>query len=205
MKTKFYLTSPYMTDPDYIWKEIRSRGSISRAGFTKEQILDAGIWGAHRPLITSATGPFRRELYKTQKTEPATEWMLGEYWMLLNNDYDPVSLLQKVLDEKPRTLESVNTLMSRFNDWSNDVPRWILKGNSSRHIFETHEKPKLRESPPQMMMGPNARKAGITIPQEEFNKIWEDKFQKPEGKIGRNAPCTCGSGRKYKNCCLSPN
>jgi preprotein translocase subunit SecA len=21
------------------------------------------------------------------------------------------------------------------------------------------------------------------------------------GKIGRNAPCTCGSGRKYKKCC----
>lgn len=23
------------------------------------------------------------------------------------------------------------------------------------------------------------------------------------GKIGRNDPCPCGSGKKYKNCCLS--
>lgn len=23
-------------------------------------------------------------------------------------------------------------------------------------------------------------------------------------KIGRNAPCPCGSGKKYKKCCLSP-
>jgi len=23
-------------------------------------------------------------------------------------------------------------------------------------------------------------------------------------KIGRNAPCLCGSGKKYKKCCLSP-
>jgi hypothetical protein len=22
-------------------------------------------------------------------------------------------------------------------------------------------------------------------------------------KIGRNAPCSCGSGKKYKNCCLA--
>ncbi len=22
-------------------------------------------------------------------------------------------------------------------------------------------------------------------------------------KIGRNAPCPCGSGKKYKNCCLN--
>lgn len=23
------------------------------------------------------------------------------------------------------------------------------------------------------------------------------------GKIGRNAPCPCGSGRKFKKCCIS--
>jgi uncharacterized protein YecA (UPF0149 family) len=23
----------------------------------------------------------------------------------------------------------------------------------------------------------------------------------PGGKIGRNAPCPCGSGKKYKKCC----
>ena len=35
--------------------------------------------------------------------------------------------------------------------------------------------------------------------------------QKPKGitvsgkeKIGRNDPCPCGSGKKYKNCCGSP-
>jgi hypothetical protein len=26
-------------------------------------------------------------------------------------------------------------------------------------------------------------------------------FQRPGGKIGRNDPCPCGSGRKYKKCC----
>ncbi len=26
-----------------------------------------------------------------------------------------------------------------------------------------------------------------------------------EEKIGRNDPCPCGSGKKYKNCCLSKN
>ena len=24
-------------------------------------------------------------------------------------------------------------------------------------------------------------------------------------KIGRNDPCPCGSGKKYKNCCLDKN
>ena len=27
-------------------------------------------------------------------------------------------------------------------------------------------------------------------------------LRNPGAKIGRNAPCPCGSGRKYKNCCM---
>ena len=140
-----------------------------------------------------------------QKTEEDINWMMGEYWMLLNNDLDQLNLIQKVLDENPHTLESVNTLMSHFTNWGNNIPRWILKGNTSNHTFETYERPELEKRPPQLIMGPNARKAGITMSQEELNKVWEDEFQPPKGKVGRNAPCPCGSGRKYKNCCLKSN
>ncbi|MBR1741615.1 MAG: DUF1186 domain-containing protein [Lachnospiraceae bacterium] len=31
----------------------------------------------------------------------------------------------------------------------------------------------------------------------------EEKNQKKKGKIGRNDPCPCGSGKKYKHCCLN--
>ncbi|MBU0463853.1 MAG: SEC-C domain-containing protein [Proteobacteria bacterium] len=42
--------------------------------------------------------------------------------------------------------------------------------------------------------------------QERWNK--EDKERKalePKTKIGRNDPCPCGSGKKYKKCCLNKN
>ena len=32
-----------------------------------------------------------------------------------------------------------------------------------------------------------------------------DPYIRPEPKIGRNDPCPCGSGKKYKKCCLSDN
>lgn len=194
-----------MTDPEDILPEISSRSSISRAKFTEEKVMDAGIWGAPQPPVTYETGPFRSALSKLDKTEEVISWLTGEYWMLLNNGLDPFNLIQEILDESPQTLESVNTLMSCFTNWSNNIPRWILKGNTSNHAFQTYERPKLEERPPQLIMGPNARKAGITISQEELDKIWEDEFQPPKGKIGRNAPCQCGSGRKYKNCCLKSN
>lgn len=31
--------------------------------------------------------------------------------------------------------------------------------------------------------------------------VVEQKTAKAEAKIGRNSPCPCGSGKKYKNCC----
>ena len=30
-----------------------------------------------------------------------------------------------------------------------------------------------------------------------------ETYRRPEPKIGRNDPCPCGSGRKYKHCCLN--
>ncbi|SHH82854.1 SEC-C metal-binding domain-containing protein [Clostridium grantii] len=37
---------------------------------------------------------------------------------------------------------------------------------------------------------------------KEITKAWrESKIVIKEPKIGRNDPCTCGSGRKYKKCC----
>ena len=34
----------------------------------------------------------------------------------------------------------------------------------------------------------------------EKNSPLNSNQEKSEGKIGRNDPCTCGSGKKYKNC-----
>jgi uncharacterized protein YecA (UPF0149 family) len=39
---------------------------------------------------------------------------------------------------------------------------------------------------------------------QEFAEEYEqdEPFLRPDPKIGRNAPCPCGSGKKYKKCCL---
>ncbi len=46
-----------------------------------------------------------------------------------------------------------------------------------------------------------------TIDQLEDPEEWERNFQKDltkiNFKIGRNEPCPCGSGKKYKKCCMS--
>ncbi len=56
---------------------------------------------------------------------------------------------------------------------------------------EEHEREKLRET------------TG-----DSFEPLYDpyvplDPYVRPEPKIGRNDPCPCGSGKKYKKCCLS--
>ena len=36
----------------------------------------------------------------------------------------------------------------------------------------------------------------------KYLKMMRPKTLKREHKVGRNDPCPCGSGKKYKNCCL---
>ena len=39
-------------------------------------------------------------------------------------------------------------------------------------------------------------------PDEDFADFLPETYIRPEPKIGRNDPCPCGSGKKYKKCCL---
>ena len=32
-----------------------------------------------------------------------------------------------------------------------------------------------------------------------------EALENPKMKVGRNDPCPCGSGKKYKKCCLGKN
>ena len=44
---------------------------------------------------------------------------------------------------------------------------------------------------------------GINL--EDVLGMKSDTFMRDQPKVGRNLPCPCGSGRKYKVCCLSDN
>ena len=45
----------------------------------------------------------------------------------------------------------------------------------------------------------------LEVDEVEETSIYEEVFEEPvinTVKVGRNDPCPCGSGKKYKNCCL---
>jgi preprotein translocase subunit SecA len=42
----------------------------------------------------------------------------------------------------------------------------------------------------------------LQIPESPESKIQPKMILKAQNKVGRNDPCPCGSGKKYKRCCL---
>ena len=42
----------------------------------------------------------------------------------------------------------------------------------------------------------------ILGPGHSYGNPKPDTFRRGEPKIGRNEPCPCGSGKKFKKCCI---
>ncbi|MED3563697.1 SEC-C metal-binding domain-containing protein [Bacillus xiapuensis] len=74
------------------------------------------------------------------------------------------------------SLEMVQTVMDQVVYLMNNTKQWFLKGYTPIELREQSLQPGL-----------------VTSPKHSESKTNE--------KIGRNDPCPCGSGKKYKKCC----
>lgn len=73
-----------------------------------------------------------------------------------------------------KSKEQLSEIMGLIVNLSNNTRTWSNNGYTPNELFETHERQHLHALP-------------------------DDNKAK---KIGRNDPCPCGSGKKYKKCCL---
>ena len=95
-----------------------------------------------------------------------------------------------------RSIEDANHIMKTFIEYANTVPSTQFRGRSSQEMHQQQHG--LSQRPPRIVAGPNMRAMGMDIPaglQDRINEAWSGR------KVGRNDPCPCGSGKKYKHCC----
>ncbi|SES07587.1 YecA family protein [Salipaludibacillus aurantiacus] len=78
--------------------------------------------------------------------------------------------------------KEVNKLVPLILDLANHTRLWENNGFTPHELSESSEKPNLMPLP---LMKDSVSTAG------------------PSEKAGRNDPCPCGSGKKYKKCCLN--
>ncbi|BEP30328.1 YecA family protein [Helicovermis profundi] len=76
-----------------------------------------------------------------------------------------------------KDMNQINEVIQLVMELSNNIRIWENNGYTPKEIFEKFEKPNLKSLP-------------------------DKPFSVKKNKIGRNDPCPCGSGKKYKKCCL---
>jgi preprotein translocase subunit SecA len=133
-----------------------------------------------------------------------TLMLIDEYWKEHLREMDDLkqSVQNATYEQKDPLLiykfESFKLFQTMLEKVNRDVISFILKA----HI-------PLRDVPgdPEKLRGENRRKTDLsgmkTSRDDLITSSGEPKSQAPvhvEKKIGRNEPCPCGSGKKYKNC-----
>ncbi len=167
-------------NPKAIKREQQLRSDLEYRTFTKAELLKAG-----KPDFVERNAAYKQllqfilEQYKIDRID--AEFIVDDVTFAIQNDYKVDQILQLLQEE----LEMDNELIVKaFADkvirLMNAMPRWVLKGYSPDGLSDEISKPPVVVHP---------------IAQADVFNFATKK------KIGRNDPCPCGSGKKYKKCC----
>lgn len=110
--------------------------------------------------------------------------VVGEINILIQNGEktaDVIEYLGKLGFLKDK--EVAKQLMDHYLEFSNTSRQWLLKGHAPKDLHAGEEKT-----------------APLIAKKMKNNVV---KFVPRSAAVGRNDPCPCGSGKKYKKCCLN--
>ncbi len=170
-------------DNPLLWYDtIQSRKDIAYRQYSKEEYAHAAAFGLPKD-------PKNMDLLVSLLCEKGIDEEAAEEYIMinaiehsreLNTKFDLPAFLGMIEWESQVDFQN---FLDLFRELKNDTPLWYNKGNTAEEIFGTCQ-------------SDGMRKIEIRNNLIEFPK---------RTKIGRNEPCPCGSGKKYKNCCERPD
>ncbi|MFW5737102.1 MAG: YecA family protein [Halanaerobium sp.] len=179
-----YYLDPGVINPEEIIDEIEMRPNVDYYLPRKKEILYAG--SNEQEKLNSVQREFKKMLingFPIAKNE--AEDIFWEMMLDIKNDLSSIKILQDFANKYEfESEEQSQEFVRQLNELHNNTRMWILKGHTPNELFE-EEKKHLQQLPKK----------------EQDGSVGEQTVVKGE-KVGRNDPCPCGSGKKYKKCCL---
>lgn len=182
---------------DYRWVR-KEQAAREQVGYRPVSPLEIKSLAEDREeeLWGNAAQEFRCWLEQQAQFEPEIAVAAtGDYVTAMRNNVKVTELLPLLsMEIGMQDVSELDHLVDTLNRIWNEIPRWELKGWSSQEVYQRWEKPQLRSLPAEpfhLEPGPTGGSKSTPTPAPK------------SGKIGRNDPCPCGSGRKYKQCCLN--
>lgn len=165
-------------DSKKVLKEHMMRKNLEYFLFSKDQLLKAGEPGfVERNESYNRFVQFLLDNYEMKKDE--AELIAEECVYATRIGDKPQDLLQYLQSRLEfNSIEELSTIMERIVDLMNNTREWFLKGYTPTELHKEEQK--------------------SLIPLKSKDKAEDYPSEK---KVGRNDPCPCGSGKKYKKCC----
>ncbi|WP_144480306.1 YecA family protein [Cytobacillus oceanisediminis] len=181
-----YLVDESINNVEEIIEEHRSRPDVDYYPFTKKQFFIAGQPGFidKSPEMVK----FLRFLSESYDMTAEDKDEIAEALIYMINSNDPPSKLIEYLQsalEFP-TFEFVQQLTAHVMEVYNNTRKWALKGYKPTELRKEREN-HLKSKPAHPFLQPHSPSNVIDFSTRQ--------------KVGRNDPCPCGSGKKYKKCC----
>lgn len=170
-------------DPEALFDEQIARQDIDYCQFTYDEVYKAGeLEYCEETEAYLALIKFFEETLALSPDEAKN--IAGEICIMMLNDEElneVIGYVQTVV--KLSSLEQVQHVGAILAELNNTTHKWVLKGNC-----------------PQDLSG--VKRNFLEKYQSQKTKDNVVKFVPRTSSIGRNDPCPCGSGKKYKKCCI---
>lgn len=176
-----YVYHAAIPDPSLIIKEQKQREQIPFASFTALELQKASTAGsiqrtqAHQLLVDCLMKQFKVSKLDALLIADQSEFGIRAGLQL----QDLVEYMKRELIIQDE--QTLNILLPRLIIMYNHTPQWFLKGHNSASLTQSS--------------------GGEELVTEITHPNLAQAVQSPE--IGRNDPCYCGSGKKYKKCCIN--
>ncbi|NWQ44002.1 SEC-C domain-containing protein [Bacillus sp. EB106-08-02-XG196] len=166
-------------DSKKVIKEQQARKTVPYFPFSKQQLLIAGEPGfVDRNISYTQLVNFLIQNFKINKVK--ADSIVEECVYATRIGHGPNDVLNYLSKQfEIDSLDTVKALMDKVVHLMHNTREWFLKGYTSTELSAQRNK----------YLKP--------LPTSKINNSDSEKIV----KIGRNEPCPCGSGEKYKKCC----
>lgn len=166
-------------DPNKVREEHQMRSTLSYHPFSKKQLLQAG-----RPDYVEKNDSFKKLVFYLTKnyqiSKEKAESLVEECVYATQIGEQPSSVLRFLSTNiEFNSMEEIQGITEHVVALMNHTRQWFLKGHTSSEL--------------------SPHKALPVIPKPK--RVGMKTNHNVKVKVGRNDPCTCGSGKKYKKCC----
>ncbi|HIW35233.1 MAG TPA: SEC-C domain-containing protein [Candidatus Paenibacillus intestinavium] len=165
-------------DPTLIAKEHNQRQEVDYAYFTALELHKAGAQRyTHRTQAHQLLVDFLVKQFKVLQQDANLIADQAEFGIRAGLQLqDLVEYIQRELVIQDEQI--INLLLPRLIIMYNNTPQWFLKGHHANSLASNSEQSEDLQQQPM-----------------------SNEYAAPQ--IGRNDPCYCGSGKKYKKCCIN--